>query len=173
MSAEDAEPAERRGAHALSARLRSRIASWLAACVLAGVVAIADAVVLAVEPLTASAAQIDGPASVRLGSEVTFTASGVPAGTYTMRLVYVAIPAHGVSGTNCVAEIGKKTKATAGHVRIAGKLPARLACSSGAGPVEGSYTVKPGRYTLTINRDERGTPFGGDPFLKHPLRLTA
>jgi hypothetical protein len=140
---------------------------------LAGATAFAAACVLASAPGTALAAQIQGPATSRVGGKVTFSANAMPSGTYTMRLVYVAIPAHVVVGTNCVAQIGAKTRAVGGRVEIAGRLPARLACSSGAGPVEGYYTVKPGHYSVTISRDEPGMPFGGDPFLRRALALTS
>ncbi len=138
---------------------------------LVGAAALIGTCLLASAPRIAMASQIQGPATSRVGGEVTFTARTVPSGTYTMRLVYVAIPAHVVVGTNCVAQIGVKTKAVGGRVKIAGRLPARLACSSGAGPVEGYYNVKTGRYSVTISRDEPGMPFGGEPFLKRALLL--
>lgn len=124
--------------------------------------------------LAISSARLTGPSTARLGSQVTFSATGVPSGTYTMRLVYIAIPDHVVVGTSCTAKIGVASANSEGHVRITGKLPGRLACQSGAGPVEGYYTTRPGtHYLITMSRNKAGMPFGGDPFLKHPLRVTA
>jgi hypothetical protein len=119
-----------------------------------------------------AAPRFAGPSSARVGARVTFSASSMPAGTYTLRLVKVVTPDRVLDGIGCVARIGHPTTSVAGRVRIAGSLPTRLACSSGAGPVEGYRTAGPGAYLVTISRDERGMPFGGDPFLKRKLRLT-
>jgi len=91
-----------------------------------------------------------------------------------MRLVIAIIPDRVVVGTACAAEIGRRTVATAGRVTISGRLPRELACQSGAGPIEGYCRTRSRKgYLVTISRDERGLPFGGEPFLKHQLRVTA
>lgn len=119
-------------------------------------------------------AHLTGPYTARIGSSVTFTASGVPSGTYTMRLAIQTIPPHVVSGTVCAAQVGRPMSAGPGQVTIGGRLPARLACRSGAGPVEGYYMTRAGtHYKVTVSRNAAGLPFGGEPFLTHPLRITA
>jgi len=134
----------------------------------------ATAVALAARPVKPEDGSLAGPATARVGSRVTFSAAGVPAGTYTMRLVYVAIPDRVVVGTSCTAEVGVASANSEGRVRISGKLPGRLACQSGAGPVEGYYATRPGtHYLITVSRNEAGMPFGGDPFLKRRLRVIA
>jgi hypothetical protein len=125
-----------------------------------------------VTSVAAAAPRFAGPASARVGSRVTFSASGMRAGTYTLRLVKIVTPDRTLDGIGCVAPIGRPARSVAGRVRITGVLPTRLACSSGAGPVEGHTTARAGVYLVTISRDERGMPFGGDPFLKRKLRLT-
>jgi hypothetical protein len=125
-----------------------------------------------VSSVAAAAPRFAGPSSARVGSRVTFSASGMRAGTYTLRLLTVLTPDRALDGIGCVARIGRPTRPVAGRVRVTGVLPTRLACSSGAGPVEGHTTTRAGAYFVTISRDERGMPFGGDPFLKRKLRLT-
>lgn len=153
-------------AKAAAAMFRSR--SLRAAALALLVLALSATSALAV------AARLTGPSSARLRSRVTFTATGVPAGTYTMRLVIQVIPSSVTDGTDCYARVGHLTAAVSGRVTITGSLPTRLACSSGAGPVEGHYTARAGRgYEITVSRNQKGQPFGGEPFLKHKLRLTA
>jgi hypothetical protein len=116
---------------------------------------------------------LSGPSHARLGAKITFVASDVPAGTYTLRLVIEVIPDHIVAGTACAAKVGMGTADPAGRVLVTGRLPARLACRSGAGPVEGEYTTRPGaRYKITISRDVSGLPFGGEPFLLRGFRIS-
>jgi hypothetical protein len=114
-----------------------------------------------------------GPSSAPLDWRVTFIATGVPAGTYTLRLVISIIPDRIVVGTACTRRIGTRTRAAGGRVTISGRLPLELACQSGAGPIEGYYRTRPRKcYLVTISRDVAGAPFGGEPFLKHSLRVT-
>ncbi len=90
-----------------------------------------------------------------------------------MRLVIEVIPDHIVVGTACSAKVGVGTADAEGRVVVTGRLPRRLACRSGAGPVEGYYPTRPGdRYRVTVSRDVNGLPFGGEPFLLRPFRIT-
>ncbi len=125
-----------------------------------------------VTSMVAAVPRLAGPSRARVGSRVTFSASSMRAGVYTLRLVKVVTPDRVLDGIGCVARIGRPARSVAGRVRITGVLPTRLACSSGAGPVEGYRTAQAGAYLVTISRDERGMPFGGDPFLRRNLRLT-
>jgi hypothetical protein len=151
------------------------IAATFALSAAAAPVALADSASGPATPVTsvaAAAPRFAGPSRARIGSRVTFSATGMRAGTYTLRLVKVVTPDRAMDGIGCVARVGRRTRTVAGRVRITGVLPTRLACSSGAGPVEGYRTAQAGAYLITISRDERGMPFGGDPFLKRNLRLT-
>jgi hypothetical protein len=122
----------------------------------------------------AGGAQLRGPSIARLEGRVTFTATGLVPGTYSMRLVYALTRDGAVAGTDCLAEVGSVTTARSRMVTISGVLPRRLACRSAAGPIEGYYTTKPrGGYLITVSRNEQGMPYGTTPFLKRTLRLTS
>jgi hypothetical protein len=139
---------------------------------LLGVVTVLAVSAVGAPSVAAAALRFAGSSSARVGSRVTFSASRMRAGTYTLRLVKVVTPDRVLDGISCVARVGHPTRAVAGRVRITGVLPTRLACSSGAGPVEGYRTAQAGAYLITISRDERGMPFGGEPFLRRHLQLT-
>jgi hypothetical protein len=122
---------------------------------------------------SAAAPQLTGPSHARVGARVSFLATGEPAGSYTLRLVYVLSPDHIVVGTSCTAKIAAASADAAGRVEVKGRLPGRLACRSGAGPVEGHYDTRPGgHYLITLSRNQPGMPFGAEPFLKRSFRIT-
>jgi hypothetical protein len=74
-----------------------------------------------------------------------------------------------------VAETGPVGSATAHHgrVRISGRLPARLGCYMGVGPVEGYRRARPGEYDLSLGVSFHPNGFSNSAsFVLHKIRLT-
>ncbi len=160
-------------------RVSSTARSWSLRCGLAVIVVLAcvsdQAAAARPDParIALTGPMMSGPSHATLGARITFVASDVPPGTYTMRLVIEVIPDRIVAGTACAATVGVATADAHGRVAVTGRLPRRLACRSGAGPVEGYYPTRPGgHYRVSISRDVKGLPFGGEPFLLRPFRIT-
>jgi hypothetical protein len=123
-------------------------------------------------PSALAAATISSPTVAKVGSHITASASGLKPGHYTLELVVEVLPG-GASPTNCVGRVGTAT-AVAGHVRITGKLPGRLACYQGVGEVGGSENTKPGNYRLSLGVSFAPNGFSGSgSFVTRKIRLTS
>jgi hypothetical protein len=97
---------------------------------------------------TFAAARLKAPSTARLATRITVTASGLNPGRYSLALYVVAIAS--AHPTVCTGQIGPTTKASSGQLTISGFLPTRLPCHSGAGPIVGYLTVRPGTYELIL-----------------------
>jgi hypothetical protein len=107
--------------------------------------------VLAAFPATAFAstvATMTAPSRAAIGARIMVHAAGLKPGRYTL-LLAVQLPTQGETTTDCSARVGS-AQARAGKVTISGKLPTRLACRIGEGPLEGHISVHAGKYVLSL-----------------------
>jgi hypothetical protein len=120
-------------------------------------------------PHTLAAATMTAPSRAPVGSRITVHAGKLKPGRYTL-LLAVQLPTHGASPTSCSAPVGS-ARAHAGMVTISGKLPRRLACRMGEGPVEGDVSVRPGKYVLSLGILLPPAGFRGGSFVKRTIQL--
>jgi hypothetical protein len=112
---------------------------------------------------------LTAPSRARVGARITAHAAGLKPGRYTL-LLAVELGGGGSSPTTCSARVGSE-QARGGAVTIRGKLPSRLACRIGEGPVEGYASVRPGRYVLSLGILLPPAGFSGGSFVKRTIRL--
>lgn len=120
-------------------------------------------------PRAATAARMSAPSRARIGSRITVRASGLKPGRYTLLLARQLL-IRGSSPTICSASVGS-AQARAGALTISAKLPRRLSCRTGQGPVEGHTSVRPGSYVLSLGILLPPAGFRGGSFLKRTIRL--
>ena len=123
-------------------------------------------------PSALAAATMSAPTAAKVGSRITVSASGLKPGHYTLELA-VEVLSGGASPTSCVGRIGTAT-AVGGHLRIAGKLPGRLACYQGVGAAGGYETTVPGNYHLSLGVSFAPNGFSGSgSFVMRKIHLTS
>ena len=115
----------------------------MACLVVVSLVAIPAAVALASSTMTA-------PATAHLHARITASATDLKPGTYRLVLDKDTTKPGAGAPEGCAAAFGPALKAQGGRVTITGTIPARLACNSAAGPVEGYMTTTSGSYRLEI-----------------------
>ena len=121
---------------------------------------------------TAAALAVPAPAATpvrAVGEYVTFTASGLKPGRYTLTLVADDAPAR---GARCLARVGKPRRARDGEVRIRGRVPGRLRCIQGANVELGRIDTTPGRYHLVLGVKVAPAAWSTKhSFIRKPLRI--
>jgi hypothetical protein len=123
-------------------------------------------------PSALAAATMSAPTAAKVGSRITVSASGLKPGHYTLELAVEVLPG-GALPTSCVGRIGTAT-AVGGHLRIAGKLPNRLACYQGVGAAGGYETTVPGNYHLSLGVSFAPNGFSGSgSFVMRKIHLTS
>jgi hypothetical protein len=129
--------------------------------------------VLALSPALAWAkGSMEAPSTAVIGSRITIRASGLKPGHYTLELGYDALPG-GAAPTDCVGAVGSAT-AHGGALTISGKLPTRLGCYMGVGPVEGYQKATPRTYDLTLGVEFHPNGFTKTAsFIIRKIKLTA
>ena len=122
---------------------------------------------------TAMYAAATAPATVPVGSRITVRANGLEPGRYTLQLVQIVAAPTTTAATGCSGRIGSATATASGRVTITGALPTRLACRTGAGPVEGQIMAAPGHDLLELGVIVPPGIFGQGSFVRQPILVTA
>jgi hypothetical protein len=134
---------------------------------------VASMAIAALAPAAALAAPaLVAPAKVAVDAHVTVHASGLEPGRYSALLVKIVEAPKSQAATGCSGRIGRATVARDGRVTIAGKLPGRLGCSQGAGPVTGHISTSAGRYELELGVLQPPGIFGAGSLLRRSITLT-
>ncbi|HTX08303.1 MAG TPA: hypothetical protein VME22_06805 [Solirubrobacteraceae bacterium] len=120
-------------------------------------------------PHSVTVATMTAPSHARVGARITVRADGLKPGRYTL-LLAVQLSSSGESPTDCSARVGAAS-APAGSLTISGKLPRRLACRMGEGPLEGYVSVRSGKYVLSLGILLPPAGFRGGSFVKRTIKL--
>jgi hypothetical protein len=113
------------------------------------------------------------PATARAGATVKVHATGVNPGRYTLILYQVVSNPPGGVATICLGKVGTGS-AHGGTVKIAGRLPTRLACHQDEGETLGHITAAPGHYELAMGHFEPPAGFdGNETYLKRAITLSS
>jgi hypothetical protein len=137
------------------------------------VLAAAAAAVLVLPASTAAAVPapaLRSPAAVH--GLLTVHATGLAKARYALFIGLTISHPKGGEAVVCSGAVGLARKVS-GRATFSGRLPKFLGCRTNGGPLLGSYTTKPGHYTLVLGVPlGKGTFSGNATFLRRNLLVT-